>query len=79
MSMAMTGLVAVCCLVLGCAADLRGVPNSAEAVLSRLKRKAVNTCQLTRHSVEEISFLTKDTLQEIQETILNAIHSSLQR
>ena len=78
MTMTITGLVVVSCLVLGCATHLtvvKDTTSAADPLISRVKRKAVNTCQLTRHSVEEISYLTKDSLQEIQE----AIQSSLRR
>ena len=79
--MTMTGVLAVCCLVLGCAADLPAVENSksvADTGRSRFKRRAVNICQLTKHSVEEISDSTKDSLQEIREA-LSAMQSSLEK
>ena len=76
MTMTITGLVVVSCLVLGCATDLPVVKDptsAAEALLSRVKRKAVNTCQLTRHSVEEISYLTKDSLDSISVDVKDAV------
>ena len=79
--MTMTGVLAVCCLVLGCAADLPAVENSksvADTGRSRFKRRAVNICQLTKHSVEEISDSTKDSLQEIRDA-LGAMQISLER